>query len=202
MIYCQLRGEAELPLGAALRLGDVARLIAPEGAEDIPLPCPDREGVWRLDALLCARALRDACPGEEVSLLGAESCYIRRVKRHQPDPLRWLRAATACLILLLGSALGLSWFHSDVDMPAAQVMVYRLLTGQEPVSAATAPEHTAVPEPSARPPLAPEDRELLQLIHDKPGLRIMFDASKKATNEDILKAVEIIKAFYGIKEDD
>ena len=77
-----------------------------------------------------------------------------------------------------------------------------LLTGQEPVSAATAPEHTAVPEPSARPPLAPEDRELLQLIHDKPGLRIMFDASKKATNEDILKAVEIIKAFYGIKEDD
>ena len=30
----------------------------------------------------------------------------------------------------------------------------------------------------------------------------MFDASKKATNEDILKAVEIIKAFYGIKEDD
>ena len=77
-----------------------------------------------------------------------------------------------------------------------------LLTGQEPVSAATTPEHTAVPEPSARPPLAPEDRELLQLIHDKPGLRIMFDASKKATNEDILKAVEIIKAFYGIKEDD
>ena len=132
MIYCQLRPEAELPLGAPLRLGNVARLIAPEGAENIPLPCPDREGVWRLDALLCARALRDACPGEEVSLLGAESCYIRRVKRHQPDPLRWLRAATACLILLLGSALGLSWFHSDVDMPAAQVMVYRLLTGQEP----------------------------------------------------------------------
>ena len=36
------------------------------------------------------------------------------------------------LILLLGSALGLAWFHSDVDMPAAQVMVYRLITGQEP----------------------------------------------------------------------
>ena len=130
MIYCQLRPEAELPLGKPLRLGQVARLIAPEGAEDIPLPCPDREGVWRLDALLCARALRSACPGEEVSLLGAESCYIRRIKPHRPDPLRWLRALAACLILLLGSALGLSWFHSDVDMPAAQVMVYRLLTGQ------------------------------------------------------------------------
>ena len=68
----------------------------------------------------------------QVSLLGAESCYIRRVKRHRPDPLRWLRAVAASLILLLGSALGLSWFHSDVDMPAAQVMVFQLLTGQEP----------------------------------------------------------------------
>lgn len=95
-------------------------------------------------------------------------------------------------------------FHKRLPQIAATLgtTAEYLLTGQEPVSAVTAPEHTAVPEPSARPPLAPEDRELLQLIHDKPGLRIMFDASKKATNEDILKAVEIIKAFYGIKEDD
>ena len=95
-------------------------------------------------------------------------------------------------------------FHKRLPQIAATLgtTAEYLLTGQEPVSAATAPEHTAVPEPSARLPLAPEDRELLQLIHDKPGLRIMFDASKKATNEDILKAVEIIKAFYGIKEDD
>ena len=95
-------------------------------------------------------------------------------------------------------------FHKRLPQIAATLgtTAEYLLTGQEPVSAATAPEHTAVLEPSARPPLAPEDRELLQLIHDKPGLRIMFDASKKATNEDILKAVEIIKAFYGIKEDD
>ena len=95
-------------------------------------------------------------------------------------------------------------FHKRLPQIAATLgtTAEYLLTGQEPVSAATAPEHTAVSEPSARPPLAPEDRELLQLIHDKPGLRIMFDASKKATNEDILKAVEIIKVFYGIKEDD
>ena len=96
-------------------------------------------------------------------------------------------------------------FHKRLPQIAAALgtTAEYLLTGQEPVStAAEAPEHTAPPEPSVRPPLAPEDRELLQLIHDKPGLRIMFDASKKATNEDILKAVEIIKAFYGIKEDD
>lgn len=41
------------------------------------------------------------------------------------------------------------------------------------------------------------DRHILQLIHDKPGLRTMFDLSAKATEEDILKAVDILKAFYG-----
>ena len=41
------------------------------------------------------------------------------------------------------------------------------------------------------------DRQILQMLHDKPGLRVMFDLSAKATNEDILKAVEIIRAFYG-----
>lgn len=95
-------------------------------------------------------------------------------------------------------------FHKRLPQIAATLgtTAEYLLTGQEPVPASEAPEHTASPEPPGRPALAPEDRELLQLIHDKPGLRIMFDASKKATNEDILKAVEIIKAFYGIKEDD
>ena len=95
-------------------------------------------------------------------------------------------------------------FHKRLPQIAATLgtTAEYLLTGQEPVPASEAPEHTASPETPGRPALAPEDRELLQLIHDKPGLRIMFDASKKATNEDILKAVEIIKAFYGIKEDD
>lgn len=41
-----------------------------------------------------------------------------------------------------------------------------------------------------------DDEKLLQAIHDKPGLRIMFDASAKATNDDIIQATEIIKAFY------
>jgi transcriptional regulator with XRE-family HTH domain len=45
-----------------------------------------------------------------------------------------------------------------------------------------------------------DDEKLLQAIHDKPGLRMMFDASAYATNEDIEQAVAIIKAFYKTKE--
>ena len=36
------------------------------------------------------------------------------------------------LILLLGSTLGLCWFHADVNMPQAQYAVYEALTGEPP----------------------------------------------------------------------
>jgi transcriptional regulator with XRE-family HTH domain len=56
----------------------------------------------------------------------------------------------------------------------------------------------------ASPNEAPDDSDaaILQAIHDKPGMRIMFDVSKKATNADIMKAVEIIKAFYRTEDGD
>ena len=38
----------------------------------------------------------------------------------------------ALLILLLGSALGLTWFHADVNMPQAQADVYAAITGAPP----------------------------------------------------------------------
>lgn len=49
--------------------------------------------------------------------------------------------------------------------------------------------------------LMPEDISILRQIHDRPGLRIMFDLSAKASDEDIAKAVDILKAYYGITED-
>lgn len=49
--------------------------------------------------------------------------------------------------------------------------------------------------------LPPEDIKILRQIHDRPGLRIMFDLNAKATDADIEKAVEILKAYYGIREE-
>lgn len=118
-------------MGETLRLGDVARTTAPPEAARLPLPCPGEEGVWKLSALSCAAALQNAYPQETISMLGAETCYVHRVHTARPDHWKWLRTAAAFIILLMGSALGLSWFHSDVDMPAAQMLVYRFLTGQE-----------------------------------------------------------------------
>lgn len=130
MIYCQLQARFKLPTGQKLRLGDVAAITGVKGAEQLPLPCPDEKGVWKLTALHCAGTLQQAYPNEDVTMLGPDTCYVHRIHPARRDPTKWLRTLAAFIILVMGSALGLSWFHSDVDMPAAQMLVYRTLTGE------------------------------------------------------------------------
>lgn len=132
MIYIQLNNRAKVTMGQPLHLGSTAKLIAPDGAESLPLPCPDAEGVWKLQAIDITRVVRSAYPQEAITLMGADVCYVHRVQEKKRDFTRPLRTAAAFLILCLGSALGLAWFHSDVDMPHAQVAVYQALTGAEP----------------------------------------------------------------------
>lgn len=132
MIYVQLQNRAKVETGQQLHLGTAAKLIAPKGAETLVLPCPQEQGVWKLEALHITRVLRKAYPDEAITLLGADICYVHRVKAPHRDPTRPLRTAAALLILCLGGALGLAWFHADVDMPRAQYAVYEALTGQQP----------------------------------------------------------------------
>lgn len=132
MIYVQLQNRAKVETGQKLHLGAAARLIAPKGAEDIILPCPEEQGIWKLEAIRVTQALQKAYPQEAITLLGADVCYVHRVKAPHRDPARPLRTAAAFLILCLGGALGLAWFHADVDMPRAQFAVYEALTGEEP----------------------------------------------------------------------
>lgn len=46
-----------------------------------------------------------------------------------------------------------------------------------------------------------EDAEILRQIHDRPGMRVMFSLTSKATDEDVEKAVRIIQAYLGKPED-
>lgn len=131
MIYCQLESSVRIGMDQPLRLKDVAHSTAPESLTLLTLPCPNKKGVWKLSALTCAAALQQAAPQEEITMLGADACYVHRAPVRLHDPTRWLRMLAAFLILLMGGAMGLSWFHSDVDMPNAQALVYRTLTGQE-----------------------------------------------------------------------
>ncbi len=48
--------------------------------------------------------------------------------------------------------------------------------------------------------LSAEDAEILRQIHDRPGMRIMFSLTSKATDEDVEKAAKIIEAYLGTPE--
>lgn len=132
MIYIQLTERVTLAQGQPLLLRDAARLIGPDALAALPLPCPSRPGVWKLLAIHVTQAVHTAWPGEDVTLLGADVCYVHREAAQRRDLTRPLRTAAALLILCLGSALGLAWFHADVDMPRAQLAVFEALTGTAP----------------------------------------------------------------------
>lgn len=129
MIYCQMKARVKAELGQALVLSDVADTMGRAGLARLSVSCPEGRGVWKLDALAVTRLLHAACPGEDITMLGPDVCYIHRVRADHTDPWKALRTAAAFAILFIGSALGLTWFHSDVDMPGAMLRVVRVLTG-------------------------------------------------------------------------
>ena len=51
MIYVQLSTRAKLEMGQTLHIRDIARIIGPKGADQLPLPCPKEQGIWKLTAL-------------------------------------------------------------------------------------------------------------------------------------------------------
>ena len=132
MNYEQLRDPVKLAQGETLHVADAAKVLGSEKAGHCSLFCPTAPGVYTLDAIAVAKALKKVFPQEDISLIGADVCYVHRIKARGKDFLRPVRTAAALLILLLGSALGLTWFHADVNMPQAQADVYAAITGAPP----------------------------------------------------------------------
>ena len=56
------------------------------------------------------------------------------------------------------------------------------------------------PDPVSAGTLSAEDAEILRQIHDRPGMRVMFSLTSKATDEDVEKAAKIIEAYLGKPE--
>lgn len=57
------------------------------------------------------------------------------------------------------------------------------------------------PQPAVPAELSDEDAEILRQIHDRPGMRLMFSVTSKATDEEIQRAARIIEALLQIPEE-
>ena len=99
---------------------------------DLPVECPSHPGVWRLPALTVVKALRET--GEEITVIGPSECFVHIVPEKKRSRTHVLRTAAAFLLLMLGSAFAITWFHADVNMAQAQETLFRMVTGRAPAN--------------------------------------------------------------------
>ena len=131
MLYLQLKGRACLPPGEQLLVRHVADALDTEGGSvmDLPVECPKTPGVWRLPAMAVVKALSPLCG--QITVLGEKECFVHVQKDQMPTAAHFIRTALAFLLLAVGSAMAITWFHADVNMAEAQQTLYRMVTGHE-----------------------------------------------------------------------
>ena len=122
MIYVQLRARVKLAQGETLHVADAAKVLGSEKAGHCSLFCPTSPGVYTLDAIAVAKALKKVFPQEDISLIGADVCYVHRIKARGKDFLRPVRTAAALLILLRWT-LGLPGVFGVVAMVVGGMFV-------------------------------------------------------------------------------
>ena len=132
MLYLQLKARATVRPGEQLLLRHIADALDSRGEKvmDLPVECTKKEGVWRLPAMAAIKAVLPVCP--DVTLLGPSECFVHVLPKEKRNLTRPLRTALAFLVLMVGSALAITWFHADVNMMDAQQSLYRLITGRQP----------------------------------------------------------------------
>lgn len=131
MLYMQLKQRTTLKPGEQLQVRHVADALDTAGGSimELPVSCPATEGVWKLPAMAVIQAVSAQCP--DITMLGPAECFVHVVGRDRRQQTHALRAGLAFVLLLIGSALAITWFHADVNMLNAQQGLYRLITGQE-----------------------------------------------------------------------
>lgn len=129
MLYLQLKGRATLHPGEQLLVRHVADALDTDGAQvmELPVECPQNAGVWRLPAMAVVKAISPVCA--EITMLGENECFVHVVPENKRKRTHMLRTALAFVLLMVGSAMAITWFHADVNMQDAQQTLYQMFTG-------------------------------------------------------------------------
>lgn len=131
MLYLQMKPRVTIAPGEQLLLRHIADAMDTEGANimDMPIDCPKNTGVWRLPAMAVVQAVSSMCT--EMQIMGPSECFIHVISPEKRNRTHVLRTIFAFLLLMIGSALAITWFHADVNMIDAQQGLYQLITGKK-----------------------------------------------------------------------
>ena len=131
MLYLQLKPRVTIAPGQQLLLRHIADAMDTNGADlmDLPIHCPKTEGVWRLPAMAVIQAVSALCP--QLQIFGPSECFVHIISPEKRNRTHVFRTILAFLLLMIGSALAITWFHADVNMIEAQHGLYQLITGKQ-----------------------------------------------------------------------
>lgn len=132
MLYLQLKPRVIIAPGDQLLVRHVADAIdtVQEKVMDLPVRCPSTPGVWRLPAMAVVQAVISF--DSNINVLGPSECFVHIIPPEKRNRTHVFRTAFAFLLLMIGSAFAITWFHADVNMREAQQGLYRMITGKNP----------------------------------------------------------------------
>ncbi|WMT42646.1 stage V sporulation protein AA [Paenibacillus sp. D2_2] len=133
-IYVRLRKQVRLPLGSSIRLRDIARVLADPHQEEIllnlELERPERNdgNLIVIDTLQVISVIKQRFPMAQVEVIGEPHVLVEMIVKERKPSL--LLFAVVWLLLFFGAGLTIMNFHADVSMPAVQVRIVEMITGQ------------------------------------------------------------------------
>lgn len=140
MVYIRVKKRVTAEEGEPLTLSQVADVLADAslGISAMPISLPRGVGIWQMDALQLIVQLQAKVPGEVINVLGDGMGWLHRETPKARGRMRGkrlsyiVRVAAACVLLAVGSAFAIGWFHADVNMAEAQTALYTTVAGSAP----------------------------------------------------------------------
>lgn len=129
VIYLQFKSEFEARPGAKVHLSDIAR-VSPSDDEIAALEFDIPERGRFVDAVELAARVSEVRPRVRIELLGAGGIFVSR-PRLRRGLSAFLIKALLVLFLFGGAAMGITFFHADVNMLDAQQALVSALGGGE-----------------------------------------------------------------------
>ncbi|MNZ86994.1 Stage V sporulation protein AA [compost metagenome] len=133
-VYLRLSKQVAIPIGSPIRLKDIAHIMAEPHIEskllDIVMDRPESSdgNLIVIDMLQVILQIKHLFPDAQVEIIGEPQVLVEMIaEKRKPSILLFI---AVWLLLFFGAALTIMNFHADVSMPAVQIRIVEMITGE------------------------------------------------------------------------